>query len=660
MQNGVTHQNKSDASITISSSRLLLLVSVILNIWAIIDGMRKAYGIGSVLGFSGSMLIRLWPYALMLGLVLLVYIFTYTPWAKYLESLINTIGRPISSLGLFNWVLFFIPILGYGYYRLSGLSLRFIGFFDPLWVIGHLALLSAGFLWGTKKVSHSLSILLSLTFYGCILWIFSFLPEINDYPLSLGWSETSRYYYASLFLSPIIYGRWVPLSSLHPSRYLMQAVPFLLQSNSLLFHRFWQSFIWVLTTFTAGYVLARRLKLKNKWISFGLAAWFFLFVFQGPVYYHLMVIIIIVLIGFDKDRLWRSLLIVVLASLWAGISRVNWFPVPGMLAVTLYALEKPQEEESFWSYWGWPVIAVIVDLLFAFGSQYIYARISGNPVEVFASSFNSPLYRYRLFPNEAFGPGVIIMTINACFPLLILLLWKLIPSLKAWKILRILALVSILGALLAAGLIVSMKIGGGDNLHNLDAFMVFLAIITAYIFFNKFAQDNESAKKEVGFIQLPFIILAILIPMNFIVNSLVPLKNYDDESAWAVVDQIQNLINQNTSENDEVLFIDQRHLLTFDMIEGVDLVPEYEKVFLMEMAMANNEAYLKKFWWEIEEHRFALIVSEKLTSQIRPSTDVFGEENNVWVERISKPLLKSYYTIFEFPEYNISILVPKE
>jgi len=347
------------------------------------------------------------------GLWVLVYIFTYTPWAKYLESLINTIGRPISSLGLFNWVLFFIPILGYGYYRLSGLSLRFIGFFDPLWVIGHLALLSAGFLWGTKKVSHSLSILLSLTFYGCILWIFSFLPEINDYPLSLGWSETSRYYYASLFLSPIIYGRWVPLSSLHPSRYLMQAVPFLLQSNSLLFHRFWQSFIWVLTTFTAGYVLARRLKLKNKWISFGLAAWFFLFVFQGPVYYHLMVIIIIVLIGFDKDRLWRSLLIVVLASLWAGISRVNWFPVPGMLAVTLYVLEKPQKEESFWSYWGWPVIAVVVSLLGAFGSQYIYARISGNPVEVFASSFNSPLYRYRLFPNEAFGPGVIIMTINA-------------------------------------------------------------------------------------------------------------------------------------------------------------------------------------------------------------------------------------------------------
>ena len=660
MQNSVTDQAKPDTRNNISSPRIVLLVSIILNIWAIGDGLRRAYGIGSVLGFSGSMLIRLWPYALMLGMVLSVYILTYTPWAKYLEKIINTIGSLITSLGQLNWVLFLIPILGYGYYRLSGLSLRIIGFFDPLWIIGHLALLGAVFLWGTNKVSPSVSNLVSFTFYGCMLWIFSFVPEINDYPLSLGWSETSRYYYASLFLSPIIYGRWVPLSSLHPSRYLMQAVPFLLQSNSLLFHRFWQSFIWVLTTFSAGYALSRRLKLKDKWISFGLAAWFFLFVFQGPVYYHLMVIIIIVLLGFDKDRLWRSLLIVVLASLWAGISRVNWFPVPGMLAVTLYVLEKPQEEESFWSYWGWPVIAVVVGLVCAFGSQYLYARISGNPVEVFTSSFNSPLYRYRLFPNEAFGPGVIMMIINACFPLLFLLLWKLIPSLKAWKILRILALVSILGALLAAGLIVSMKIGGGDNLHNLDAFMVFLAIITATIFLNKFTQDRETEKKKVGFIQLPFIILAVLIPLNFIVNSIVPLKNYDDESAWGVVRQIQNLVNQRTSGEDEVLFIDQRHLLTFDMIEGVDLVPEYEKVFLMEMAMANNEAYLSNFWRDIEEHRFALIVSEKLTSRIRPSTDVFGEENNVWVERISKPLLKSYYTIFEFPEYNISILVPKD
>ncbi len=660
MQNEIYIKKNPDTKINILSIKFFLMVSLILNIWVIISGMSRAYGIGSVFGFSGSMLLDLWPYALLFGIGLFGFIITFLPWAASIEKLLNKGAKPISFLGRFNWVLFLVPIIGYGYYRLSGMSFRIIDFFNPLWIIGHLALMAAIFLWGATSNSFSLSILLSPTIYGCILWIFSFLPEINDYPLSLGWSETSRYYYASLFFSPLIYGKWIPLSSLHPSRYLMQSLPFLFQSNSLLFHRFWQSFLWVLTTFFAGYALSKRLKLGDKWIGFGLSAWFFLFVFQGPVYYHLMVIVIIVLLGFDKDKLWRSLFIVILASIWAGISRVNWFPVPGMLGVTLYVLETPQKEKNFWSYWGWPVIAVVVGMLFAFGSQSLYAIISGNPMEVFASSFNSPLYRYRLFPNEAYGPGVIMMTIGACFPLIFLMSLSLIPSIKRWKVLRILALFSVLAALLIAGLIVSMKIGGGDNLHNIDAFMVFLAVITAYVISDQFAEDRGSSKKDILFLKMPLIILAILIPMNFVVNKLHPLKNYDMGSAWDVVDQVQRLIDQRVSEDQEVLFIDQRHLLTFDMIEGVELVPEYEKVFLMEMAMANNEAYLQNFWEDIEDHRFELIVSETLTSRIRPPSDVFGEENNVWVERISKPLQQSYYTIIEFKDFGISILVPKE
>ena len=660
MQSDKNFKENPDQSIDIISIRLFLLFSIILSIWAFAAGMSQAYGIGSVFGFSGSMLLDLWPYALFLGIGVLFLFFMYLPWAKGIENFTNIIAKPISSLGQLNWLFFLIPIAGYGYYRLSGISFRIIEFFDPLWLMGHLSLFAAIFLWGASPNSLSLSILLSPVIYGCILWIVNFLPEINGYPLSLGWSETSRYYYASLFFSPIIYGKWVPFSSLHPSRYLMQSLPFLFQSNSLLVHRFWQSFLWVLTTFLGGFALSKRLKLDNKWIGLGLAAWFFMFVFQGPVYYHLMVIIIIVLIGFDKDKLWQSLFIIILASVWAGISRVNWFPVPGMLGVTLYVLETPQKEKNFWAYWGWPVIAVVVGMMFAFGSQSLYAVISGNPVEVFASSFNSPLYRYRLFPNEAYGPGIIMMIIGASFPLILLLAIRLIPSLKRWKILRILALFSILAALLIAGLIVSMKIGGGDNLHNMDAFMVFLAVITAYVMSGQFAEDREKSEKDLKFLKIPLIILVILIPINFIVTTIQPLRNYDMESAQDVVDQIQNLINQRVGGGEEVLFIDQRHLLTFDMIDGVDLVPEYEKVFLMEMAMANNEAYLSNFWGDIEDHRFDLIISETLTSRIRPSSDIFGEENNVWVERISKPLLRSYRTIFEFTDYGISVLAPKE
>src|SRR5688572_16916014 len=45
-----------------------------------------------------------------------------------------------------------------------------------------------------------------------------------------------------------------------------------------------------------------------------------------------------------------------------------------------------------------------------------------------------------------------------------------------------------------------------------------------------------------------------------------------------------------TEAKGEVLFISQRQLLTFGEIEGVDLVPENELVFLMEMAMSNKES----------------------------------------------------------------------
>jgi len=659
MQNANMKQNKPELEINISSIRTFLMVSIILNFWVVFVGMKAAYGTGSVFRFSGSMLIKLWPYFLMLGITISYFIITYTSWSNSVQNIFNKIGESLSSLGRLNWLLFLAPVVGYGYYRISGFDFKIINFINPLWIFGHLALFGGIFLWSTKSTSFLLSILSSLSLYGCILWIMSFIPEINVYPLSLGWSETSRYYYASLFFSPFIYGKWVPLSSLHPSRYLIQSIPFLFQSNSLLFHRFWQSFIWIMTTFIAGYAFSKRLKFNNKWIDISLTAWFFLFVFQGPVYYHLMFTIIIVLLGFDKDKLLRSLFFVILASIWAGISRVNWFPVAGMLAVTLYVLETPQDKKNFWSYWGWPIIAVVAGMLFAFGSQSTYAIISGNSMEVFTSSFNSPLYRYRLFPNEAYGPGVIMITINACFLLIFLLLWKLVPSLKRWRILRVLALVSILAALLIAGLVVSMKIGGGNNLHNMDAFMVFLAIITAYVMSDQFKEDRGSVNKITEFYKIPLVILAILMPMNFVVNSLKPYKNYDAKGAWEVIHQIQTLMDQKVSGDEEVLFIDQRHLLTFEMIEGVDLVPEYEKVFLMEMAMANNVAYLNNFWEDIEDHRFELIISDRLKSQIQSENDVFGEENNVWVECVSRPLLKSYYTIVEFPDYNIAILAPK-
>ncbi|MBM3123310.1 MAG: hypothetical protein FJZ97_14160, partial [Chloroflexi bacterium] len=57
--------------------------------------------------------------------------------------------------------------------------------------------------------------LLRLAFSGIALGVAfqaaGYLPEISTYPLSLGWSETSRYYNASLFFARTIYGEAVSL-----------------------------------------------------------------------------------------------------------------------------------------------------------------------------------------------------------------------------------------------------------------------------------------------------------------------------------------------------------------------------------------------------------------------------------------------------------------
>lgn len=177
-------------------------------------------------------------------------------------------------------------------------------------------------------------------------------------------------------------------------------------------------------------------------------------------------VILIVLLGFNKNQLGKTIVYVGLASLWAGLTRINWFPVAGMLAVALYVLEIPQKDKKFWEYWLWPLITVVLGFLLAISAKTIYVMISGQSTEGIFMSVNSPLLGYRLFPNEAFGAGILIWLIVAIFPLMIVNLWRLLPDLRLWRVLGLLALLTILIFLLTGGIIVSMKIGGGNNLHN--------------------------------------------------------------------------------------------------------------------------------------------------------------------------------------------------
>src|SRR5690606_5449018 len=111
----------------------------------------------------------------------------------------------------------------------------------------------------------------------------------------------------------------------HPSRYLLLSLPFVIPDSSLFFSRLWQIALWLITSLAAGLALSRRFQLKLPALMVG-TLWSALVLLQGPVYYHLLVSVIIILWGFDRRRFWKTLLVVTLSSIWAGISRVNWVP----------------------------------------------------------------------------------------------------------------------------------------------------------------------------------------------------------------------------------------------------------------------------------------------------------------------------------------------
>ena len=244
---------------------------------------------------------------------------------------------------------------------------------------------------------------ISLLIIGVLSRVALFLPTISSYPFSLGWSEGSRYYYASLFFSQSLYGEEIPWTFLHPTRYILQSIPFLLGKMPIWLHRSWQVILWIGLTAITSLSLAKRITRKKSLNFVFLSAWMFVFLFQGAVYYHLLIAVTIIFLGVKRDKPTLSFLAVILASLWAGISRLNWMPVPAMLAIMLYFLEEPvSKTPNLWQYLKKPILWGITGTASALFSQNIYIFISGNTnnLSAFGSSFTSLLLWYRLLPND--------------------------------------------------------------------------------------------------------------------------------------------------------------------------------------------------------------------------------------------------------------------
>jgi hypothetical protein len=276
--------------------------------------------------------------------------------------------------------------------------------------------------------------------------------------------------------------------------------------------------------------------------------------------------------------------------------------------------------------------------------------------DVVSSTTRQPLLWNRLFPNPTYPPGILYGLLWASLPLVILLVVLVIK--RAWKInwLQGLAMGIISGAFLVVGLIASVKIGGGSNLHNLDNYLVTLVIIAAIALLSLRKQNYPLTKQPLLVILM---CLTLIAPVTYALRGGARLDLPAQETTSDVMDTISSTVDAYKDQG-EILFMDQRQLLTFGMLEDVPLVDDYEKKYLMDQAMANNEEYFKGFYQDLINQRFVLIVNEPSNYVIRGSESSFGEENDAYVQWVTIPVLCTYEPLYTSTEIGVELLVPKQ
>ena len=218
------------------------------------------------------------------------------------------------------------------------------------------------------------------------------------------------------------------------------------------------------------------------------------------------------------------------------------------------------------------------------------------------------------------------------------------------------SMIIILAALFGVGITASVKIGGGSNLHNLDMFLVTLLLLAIYAVVQLITKNVLSDEK--GHFLSILITLVLTFPITYSMRTVEKPDFPEPIIIQEAVDAIRNQLAQ-VDENDEVLFIDHRQLLTFNIIPPVPLIDAYEKKNLMNEAISGNEAYFQPFYKDISSHRFAMIITEPLNVVVRGEDYSFGNENDEYVKWVTIPLVCKYKPVYTNLETAVEILVPR-
>lgn len=518
---------------------------------------------------------------------------------------------------------------------------------------------------------------------------------VSSYPFSVGWSEGNRFWDYSVLFGRKLYdwnGEGAIPAYIDLGRQSLWGAIFILPNVSIAMMRAWNGILFTVPYLLLGWGLLRKNESSadsSRHLALSAVLWSMLFLNQGPIYTPLVLAIAIVAAA-RKLPLALNLVLVAAAGAYAVMSRSTWLIAPPLFAAALAFVETRDRKRR----WGMAILLAVVAFIgaFAYLKRDLYlpaARMSDaersipsesmgdepmiqpeamdEPLESSPAMFSpewvtsmlsrQPLLWSRLFPNETYRPGILLGLLIAILPIGVLLLsWTLRGK---WKIDRITGLLIglMLAGLCGIGLLISVKIGGGSNLHNLDIFLIALLLVGALAWNDGFGAWLAEAVRQNNRLIGVLILAAVLIPALSAAFELTPKVYPSEETTADALEKINEAIDAVNGEN--VLFIDQRQLLTFGDVPKIPLIADYEKKWMMDEAMADNAAWFAPYIADLKAHRFNVIISEPLQIKFQGAELNFSEENDLFVKHVSIPTLCSYEPIETFPEQGVQILIPR-
>lgn len=500
---------------------------------------------------------------------------------------------------------------------------------------------------------------------GVWLSAYSSLAQVSNYPFPSYWSESGRIFNAYQVYDRLLAGEELGWPWLDPGRSILDGLALLVPGAQIWMYRLWVAVLYLATALAASYLVisaarhyAGRSPEGARLLTWTLVAWGFLFLFQGPVYYHLLIGVIPVLWVYPLKRPGLVSAAVLVGSAWEGLARVNWFLMPALVAATLYLLTEPVSGKSPWAYFKRTLKWAAVGGLASGASYWVSTYLSGQP------SILDPVMRYgfnkaKLWPNSGFWPGLVPGISLVTLPVLLVVAYSVFQRLERYQPARLAALGAILAVLAAGGTLVSLRAGGGYDLHNYDALLLVAFLIGVFFGLGATVGDRE-IPPSVAPLERAGVVLGLLaLPAFFAFQGLGTPTRHPEELIQEAIEQVAE-ITAGASEQGSVLFIEYRDLLIYGRIPPAQVFVPYEKIELMEMAMANHEGYFERFQQDIESRSFTYIVSPVLwDGQKDPSSGPYAHVNNVWSDYVAATILSHYAPVYVNEIIDLAVYAPK-